>query len=412
MKPHIVITYPFPLGRPNGGARMTREIARHVGMGGVKVTVIALSAAMGFTFPQGCAEDEHLAFEFDEEFARHDVRIIRVKPHPLHWVLDARVVKRAVKRLVENERVDMVLSYYTEGAFLPDFLAARGIPFGFIATWQSYAAAMAQPVKFAPGRYARRIRTRMLSVPYRRAEVIFATSNYTKNELVQVLGVNPNKIQICPLGVDASFFDVPREKPKAIRNILFFGRVIQSKGVWDMLEALGQLKAAGGPEFHCRIRGLGYLDEARERAAKAGLTDEVEVFGPADDKELKEELANADLAILPSHFEAFGLAFAEAQAAGLPVIAYSAGSVPEVILDGKSGWLGPVGDVGVLRGHIEAALADTEGTYAFGIAGREHVLSNFTWPRTAQRITDGVAKVCGENFVPQATQIAAEELAR
>lgn len=398
MSSHIVITYPFPLGRPNGGARMTREIAKHVGLSGVKVTVVALSAAMGFSFPQGVAEDAHLAFEFDEEFARHNVRIVRVRPHPLHWILDARVVKAAVLRLVESEPVDMVLSYYTEGAFLPKFLAGRGIPHGFIATWQSYAAAMAQPVKFAPGRYARRIRRRVLSLPYQQAKIIFATSNYTKRELVEVLGVHPDRIQLCPLGVDASFFEVPREKREKIHNLLFFGRIIQSKGVWDMLEALGRIKREGGPTFHCRVRGLGYHAEAIERAAKCGIADEVEILEPADDQELKAELARADLAILPSHFEAFGLAFAEAQAAGLPVVAYAAGSVPEVVLDGRSGWLGPVGDVDVLRENIARALGDSAGTYAAGLAGREHVHNNFTWPRTAARIVQGVREVCGADF--------------
>ena len=87
-------------------------------------------------------------------------------------------------------------------------------------------------------------------------------------------------------------------------------------------------------------------------------------MGPRKDEALRAELEQADLAIMPSHAESFGLALAEAQAAGLPVVAYHAGSVPEVIDDGVSGWLAPLHDVDRLAAFIEAATRDPDAPIA------------------------------------------------
>ena len=59
------------------------------------------------------------------------------------------------------------------------------------------------------------------------------------------------------------------------------------------------------------------------------------------DEGLRRELKDAHLAIMPSHAEAFGLSIAEVQAAGIPIVAYEAGSVSEVVENGVTGWLAP-----------------------------------------------------------------------
>ena len=113
--------------------------------------------------------------------------------------------------------------------------------------------------------------------------------------------------------------------------------------------------------------------------------------GPLDDAALRRELQWAQLAVLPSHFEAFGLAFAEAQAAALPVVAYRAGSVPEVVEDGVTGWLGPTRDVEQLSANLNRALLDPAEARTRGLRGRERARSLFTWERTAETILGSLA---------------------
>jgi glycogen(starch) synthase len=229
--------------------------------------------------------------------------------------------------------------------------------------------------------------------PYRRAQVLFATSRFTQGELERCFGVDPARIRVCYLGVDERFLGVERAPaPSRVPRILFFGRIIPSKGAGDALEALGKV-ARGGGEFELRLVGQGQREWALERARAAGIAERVAVLPPAADGELLEALAWADLALLPSHFEAFGLAFAEAQAAGLPVVAYRAGSVPEIVADGETGWLAPPRDVGALTECLRLALADPAELRARGRAARERVKSRFTWERTADTILGGLAEL-------------------
>ena len=88
--------------------------------------------------------------------------------------------------------------------------------------------------------------------------------------------------------------------------------------------------------------------------------------------------------------EAFGLSFAEAQAAGIPVVAYRACAVPEVVEDGVTGWLAPVPEVEGLTDRLEQAMRDPEATYQAGLRARERVRRLFTWERAVDTILDGI----------------------
>ena len=389
--PHIVITYPFPLGRATGGARMTREIARHIGRAGARVTILPVSAPMGRAwFPRATLEREFRGEEFDAELARDSVEVRRVERHPLHWGLDAANVRDAVARVLDAGPVDAVLSYYNEAAYLPDLVQARGIPFGYISTWQSYERALSVELPGVPGFLRAGLVQRWIVEPHRRADVLFATSNFTRDELVRFVGVSPERVELCPLGVQPEFLEVPRapaaDLHEPITRLLFFGRIIPSKGALDVIRAVRLLADRGIDGFQVRFRGQGDHAWAREAAAEHGVSDRVEVLGPASDGELLAELEQAQLAVMPSHFEAFGLVFAEAQAAGLPVVAYRAGSVPEVVEDGVTGWLAPAQDVEGLAECLAAALGDPDETRRRGAAARDRVRRLFTWAHTADTI--------------------------
>lgn len=387
---HILITYPFPLGRATGGARMTREIARHLGRAGARVTILPVSAPIGRAyFPRPTLEREFRGEQFDAELSRDSVRVRRVERNPLHWALDADNVQQAVREILDTEQVDAVLSYYNEAAFLPDLVQGRAIPFGYISTWQSYERALSVQLPAIPSIARERVIRSLVVEPHRRADVLFATSNFTRQELIDFVGVAPERIELCHLGVQPEFLEVPRpelEPPPPITRLLFFGRIIPSKGALDVIQAVRLLADRGVTGFQVRFRGQGDHEWARNAAQEHGVSDRIEVLGPARDGELLEELEQAQLAVMPSHFEAFGLVFAEAQAAGLAVVAYDAGSVPEVIEDGVTGWLAPLQDVEGLADRMAEAVSNPAESQRRGLAGRERVRRLFTWQNTAATI--------------------------
>lgn len=384
----VFMTYPFPLGQATGGARMSREIARHLAKQGADVTLLPVSATPSTCFPRPAVAREALGTEFDAELARDGVKVVRVPQHRWHWTLDGLPVKRAIRALLAHRRPDIVLSYYHEAAFLPSLLRAHRIPLGFISTWQSYARALGAPLRKVPKLLWPRVNQRLVLTPHRAGAVFFATSHYTKQELIDVVGVEAHRIRVCPLGVAPHFFAIPRAQPERITDFLFFGRVIASKGVADAIEALARLVASGA-DLRLRIVGQGNHAWARETAQRHGIEGRVEVRDAVDDQGLRAELQRAHVAILPSHFEAFGLCFAEAQAAGLPVVAYDAGSVPEIVVHGTTGWLAPLKDVAALSDCAAAAMRDARATHAAGLAGRARAERSFTWQNTASIILDG-----------------------
>jgi glycosyltransferase involved in cell wall biosynthesis len=316
---------------------------------------------------------------------------------------DGKPVRRALEQLFARAKPDAVLGFYNEAAYLPELCRAHGVRFGYIATWLSYRMALA-PERAGSGLHGalmRRANRRFVVEPYRAAEVLFANSEFTRQELVEVVGCDPARIHVTYLGVRPQFHSIARERPERVERLLFFGRLVREKGIGDALAALGTL-ARAGRSFSLRVVGSGNAEHVRRLVKQHGLEDKVELLSHQDDAGLARELARAQLAVLPSHSESFGLSIAEAQAAGLPVVAYAAGSVPEVVADGQTAWLAPLGDVDALTRCLTSALDSPAACHERGLAGRERVARLFRWDRTAERVLAGLAALRQPSLVRSA----------
>ena len=395
--PSILITHGWGLGTPSGVARHVQELARHLALEGARVTVLCVSTAGYSRFPRPRLPSELHGFEIERELAELGVEVARVDPHPLHWTLDGRPVRRAVERLLERRAIDAVLGFFNEAAYLPPILRPRGVRFGYIATWLSYRMALSRERTGTGlrGLLMRAANRRFVVEPYRAAEILFANSEFTRRELVEVLGCDEERIKVTYLGVRDFFHGIQRARPEKVERVLFFGRLVREKGILDALAALGRVARAGHP-FRFRVLGSGDAEHVRAAARQHGIGERVEVLPHQGDARLKEELEHAQLALLPSHSESFGLSIAEAQAAGLPVVAYAAGSVPEVVEDGKSAWLAPLGDVDGIARAVAAALTDPVECFNRGLSGRERVGRLFRWNLTAKRVIQGLASLAAE----------------
>lgn len=390
--PSLLLTNGWGLGTPSGVARHVQELARHLALAGARVTVLCVSTAGYTRFPRPRLPDELRGHAVERELAELGVEVVRVDPHPLHWTLDGRPVRRAVERLLDERAFDAVLGFFNEAAGLPALLKARGVRFGYLATWLSYRMALSRE-RTGTGLRGLLLRTanrRFVVEPYREAEILFANSEFTRQELIEVLGCRAERIRVTYLGVRDSFHRIVRPRPERVERVLFFGRLAREKGIVDAVEALSRI-AGDHPALHLRILGSGNVEHVRALARRRGVDARVEILPHQGDDGLLAELAQAQVALLPSHSESFGLSIAEAQAAGLPVVAYSAGSVPEVVEDGRTAWLAPLGDVEALARALAGAVRDPEECFVRGLRGRERGARLFRWERTAERVLDGLA---------------------
>ncbi|MEO5590004.1 MAG: glycosyltransferase family 4 protein [Gemmatimonadaceae bacterium] len=156
--------------------------------------------------------------------------------------------------------------------------------------------------------------------------------------------------EIAPgMPIDMVAAGVPEELFSLVRNpagfLLYFGRLdIFHKGLDTLLEAVAIL-ARDRPGIEIRIAGRGKdLDRVGVLVRSLGITGNVRLIGAVSDAERNELLAGAAVQLMPSRFEGFGLAAAEAMAAGVPLVASDVGSLPEVVDAPRGGVLVPAGD--------------------------------------------------------------------
>jgi glycosyltransferase involved in cell wall biosynthesis len=378
----IAITFPFALGTPGGGTEDAAELARALAELGCEVTLVTADCSGPDRFPRRRAGLDGAGARRAERLAEAGVALATGAPNPFHFRLDGRGVRAALAPLLERRGADAVIGYWHEAYYLPPLARAHGALFAMTG-----AASFSQ--FFGPRRSPlERLRNARLARTYRAAELVFTRSRFSSAELGRYLGLAPERLAVVPLGVDPSFFALPRppptSSPGAVRGLVFVGRLVPSKGVFDALAALGELSRAGRTDWRLRVVGPGDADAVRRAAEEQGIAGRVELLGPLERPGLSRELARAELALLPTHTESFGLAVAEAQAAGLAVCAYRAGAVPEVVEHGVSGWLAEPGRPDELALLLARALADPVGTHRAGLAGRERAALRWSWRRAAE----------------------------
>ncbi len=152
--------------------------------------------------------------------------------------------------------------------------------------------------------------------------------------------------------------------PAGVPLLLMVSRLSHEKGHVDLLEALAILKR-WGVKFHLPIVGEGYERGAIERAReRLGLTGDVTLAGHQND--VRPYYAAATLYLMPSHSEGSPNALLEAMAAGVPAVASSAGGIPEIMTDGRTGLLTPARNPEALAKAIAGCWRSGAGCAAGG----------------------------------------------
>jgi glycosyltransferase involved in cell wall biosynthesis len=215
-------------------------------------------------------------------------------------------------------------------------------------------------------RRARQVAWRVLS----RARLTICASNALA-ESARELGAR--EVRVIPSAVE-----LPQQvgEPAEPPEVLFVGRLSAEKGILELVQAAAGMKltVAGDGPLRSQVPGaLGFVPH----------------------HELPPLYERAAVVAVPSHREGFGVACAEAMAAGRPVVASAVGGLLDLVVDGETGLLVPPRDVPALHAALERLLGDAELRGRLGEAGRRRVQEHFSWPavtdRTIQAYEDALA---------------------
>jgi glycosyltransferase involved in cell wall biosynthesis len=224
------------------------------------------------------------------------------------------------------------------------------------------------------------------------AECVLAPSVATAGELERDYGVAG--VRVVPNATGGIEHEREEAGTEASGYLLFVGRLRIRKGLEILLDALALLEP--GMAARLLVAGEGEHRSAVERrVGELGLGDRVVFLGRASGARVRALLAGAAALVVPSIYEGMPLVVLEAMEAGIPVVASRVSGIPEVVVDGTTGWLVAPENPAALADALQEALAQPEERRRRGAAGRERVARLYRPRAVAQRWRDAVTGVGG-----------------
>ncbi len=242
-------------------------------------------------------------------------------------------------------------------------------------------------------------------------DAIVAATPLDREQMIQHYDAPPERITVISPGVNLELFH-PRSCEQArvrvgtpcalsedAHMLLYVGRMDPLKGVDDLLRALPYVVQDMPPEWPGRLcmaliggdaessdeslrQEMARLEQLKEDLGIGAFTT---FLGRRDQDELPYYYSSADICIVPSHYESFGMVALEALACGTPVIASRVGGLTYIVEDGLNGFLVPQGDPVALANRICQLIEDCQLRRQMGLYGVE-MAQEFAWPRVADRI--------------------------
>lgn len=293
---------------------------------------------------------------------------------------------RRVRRLIARHSVDLIHAHFLDDAMLVVREAERlGIP--LVITVHGRDVTARDSISKYPVRRLRK------TLEY--ASRIIAVSQFTA-DAVMALGAPEDKVRIHRIGIG-----VPAQRHDSVEatvDVAFVGRLVEKKGILDLLTAISRAQELQGRSITSTVIGDGPMRSVAERlASDLGLA--VSFLGAQPPAIVERALASSRVFVAPSmraangDSEGFGMVFLEAAAQNLPVVSYRHGGVPEAVDDGVTGLLVPEGDRDELAISIVDMLSNPDRARSMGRAGRRRVEEEFdvrTQTRVLEHIYDEV----------------------
>lgn len=227
-------------------------------------------------------------------------------------------------------------------------------------------------------------------------DAVFAVSQTTAGRMSRAYGMPEERFFLLPNAVDLpSAVWEPRERSGQELRVLTVSR-LSSTDTYKGVDLVVRAVARVGREVPvtCTVVGDGELRRGLEReAGRLGARELVRFVGQVDDQELDRWYRWADVFVLPSTGEGFGIVYLEAWAYGLPVVGAAEGGAAEVITDGQTGLLVEAGSTDSLADAILKLARDPALRMRLGAAGRALVQARFTHEHFRRRLEDRLAVV-------------------
>jgi glycosyltransferase involved in cell wall biosynthesis len=234
------------------------------------------------------------------------------------------------------------------------------------------------------------------------SERVITVSEFSRRQLVQTLGVDPDRIEVVPNGIDTRFAPGPGDEMRRRHGLghapvaLFLGGLKPRKNLACLLDAWREV-AGTRADARLLIAGTGPLDGAlRRRAAMLGLGDRVVFAGRVAEADKVGYYNAADVFVSPSSLEGFGFAVGEAMSCARPVIVSDQGALPELVIHGEGGFVCRHDDAGELARRILLLLGDALLRRRFGRFNQERVDRLFRWDRASHRVGEIYEEVLAE----------------
>ncbi len=221
------------------------------------------------------------------------------------------------------------------------------------------------------------------------AEHIYVASTFARQSLVDYFGTRLN-ISVAPYGCPAPLVDGPVERPEGEPLRIFFaGRLSQSKGLADLIEALSKLEIS----WQLTLAGS-FVGSVPDTLTKLLQDTRCKWLGVVPHSTLLEEMSKAHVFAFPTIFEGFGMVITEAMACGLPVITTPNSAGPDILTEGRDGFVVPIRDPDALADRI-TQLAEDEALRKDMAGNALSTARRMSWNLYEQLIVELVNKEIG-----------------
>jgi glycosyltransferase involved in cell wall biosynthesis len=334
-----------------------------------------------------------------------DLRVLRYEGRPFASPLLA--LSPRIRALLAQRPVEIVHSHFAYASTGIAAIVPRTVPRirTFHGSWalEGWASEVAGGQPTMKARIKRRLREEVEAWDLRCSRRIIVLSDFARNYLTGIFGIDPRKVVRIPGGVDIERFRPVADKvaertrlslPTEKRLLLFVGRLIPLKRIDVLIDAFARIRASY-PNLHLAIVGDGpMLAQLRLQVQALELAGDV-TFAGSQGNELSSYFAAADACILPST-ETFGLVTLEALACGVPVIGSREGATIEILrgLDERLLVKGVEADQ-----LAEAIRSFLSGDWSLALRPerlRAYVADNFTWGRHAELLAAELRALTGD----------------
>jgi glycosyltransferase involved in cell wall biosynthesis len=214
-------------------------------------------------------------------------------------------------------------------------------------------------------------------------------------------------VAMIPFGVNVPAH-CPDRVPTGPMTALFLSRIHPIKGIVDLVRAWARVRPAGWRLVISGPDECGHRQDVVREISEQGLGASVSIEDPRWGRQREETVAAADLFVLPSHSENFGLAVAEALAQGVPVLT-TRGAPWESIVGARCGWWVPVGERGLEAGIEEACGLGRDALLEMGRRGWRMMRDQFAWETCSARLAAVYRWSCGKGPRPESVSLVGEE---